>query len=84
MELLQKSPYNDRLRQAGLFLKALGSESNRLPYLIKPLIGSRMAEGNKVLRLAALPQTSPQLQRTRTDQSPPCRWGGARGSSLDR
>lgn len=68
MELLQKSPYNDRLRQAGLFLKALGSESNRLPYLIKPLIGSRMAEGNNVLRLAALLETSPQLQRTRTDQ----------------
>jgi len=68
MELLRKSPYNDKLRQAGLFLKALGAESNRLPYLIKPLIGSRMAEGSNVLRLAALLETAPQLQRTRTDQ----------------
>jgi hypothetical protein len=31
-------------------------------------MGNRMAEGSNVLRMAALLQTAPQLQRTRTDQ----------------
>jgi hypothetical protein len=68
VKLLEKSPYNDKLRQAGLFLKALGAESNRLPNLIKPLMGSRMAEHSNVLRLAALLETAPELQRTRPEQ----------------
>jgi hypothetical protein len=68
IKLLEKSPYNDKLRQAGLFLKALGAESNRLPNLIKPLMGSRMAEHSNVLRLAALLETAPELQRTRPDR----------------
>ena len=68
LQMLQNSPYKDKLGQAGLFLKALGSEANRLPSLIKPLFGSKMADGNNVLRMAALLQSAPQLQTTRTDQ----------------
>lgn len=68
IELLQKSPYADKLHEPGLFLKALSVESERLPNLIKPLFGGRLAEGNNVLRLSALLQDAPQLQRTRTDQ----------------
>lgn len=68
MEFLQKSPYADKLSQAGLFLKALSAEANELPSLIKPLFGSRMAAGNNVLRLAALLERAPELQRTRVDQ----------------
>jgi hypothetical protein len=68
VELLQKSPYGDKTRQAGLFLKALGSEADRLPSLIKPLFGSRMADSGNVLRLASLLQSAPALQRTHTDQ----------------
>jgi hypothetical protein len=65
---LQNSPYKDKLGQAGLFLKALGNEANRLPSLIKPLFGSRMADGSNVLRMAELIERSPQLQTTRIDQ----------------
>ncbi|HTA42846.1 MAG TPA: M48 family metalloprotease [Bryobacteraceae bacterium] len=68
IEILQKSPYADKLQQPGLFLKALGTEAERLPNLITPLIGGRLAQGNSILRLSALLQDAPQLQRTRTDQ----------------
>ncbi len=68
LKLLQKSPYNDKLGQAGLFLKALAAEAPRLPNLIKPLFGSRMAENNNVERMAGLLQRAPQLQRTRVEQ----------------
>ena len=65
---LQKSPYSDKLHEPGLFLKALAAEADRLPNLIKPLFGSALAQGNNILRLGALLQDAPQLQRTRTDQ----------------
>jgi hypothetical protein len=65
---LMNSPYKEKLGQAGLYLKALGNEANRLPALIKPLFGSRIAEGNNVLRMASLIERSPQLQTTRIDQ----------------
>jgi hypothetical protein len=68
LEFLQKSPYSDRLNQAGLFLKALGAEAARMPNLVAPLFGSRMAQGNNILRLSALLEHAPELQRTRTDQ----------------
>lgn len=68
MKLLQMSPYADKLRQPGLFLKALGAEADRLPNLIKPLFGSKIAAGHEILHMAALLQDAPQLQRTHTDQ----------------
>jgi hypothetical protein len=68
LKLLENSPYKDKLAQAGLFLKALGNEANRLPNLIQPLFGSKMAGGNNVLRLAALMEKAPELQTKRTDQ----------------
>lgn len=75
VRLLQASPYKDQLGKAGLFLKALSNESSRLPSLIKPLFGSRMAtagkpnaDGFNVSRMSALLERSPQLQTTRIDQ----------------
>jgi len=68
VSLLGNSPYKDQLGRAGLFLKALGSEADRLPRLIKPLFGSRMAQGNNVLRMASLLEKAPELQTTRVDQ----------------
>jgi hypothetical protein len=68
LELLQKSPYNEKLNQAGLFLKALAAAADRLPNLIKPLFGSKLAASNNVLRMSALLERAPQLQKTRTDQ----------------
>ena len=68
LELIQKSPYNDKLNQVGLFLKALADASDRLPNLIKPLFGSKIAANNNVLRMSALLERAPQLQKSRTDQ----------------
>ncbi len=68
LAILQKSPYADKLHEPGLFLKALAAESERLPNLIKPLFGSPLVQGNNILRLGALLQAAPDLQRTRTDQ----------------
>ena len=68
VKLLEKSPYKDKLSQAGLYLKALGVEGDRLPALIKALFGSKMADKNNVTRLSDLIQRSPELQRKRTDQ----------------
>jgi hypothetical protein len=68
IEILQKSPYADKLQQPGLFLKALANEADQLPNLITPLLGGRLAQGNNILRLSALLQDAPLLQRNRTDQ----------------
>ncbi|HVW08932.1 MAG TPA: M48 family metalloprotease [Bryobacteraceae bacterium] len=68
IEILQQSPYKDKLGEAGLFLKALGSEANRLPALTHPLFGDKLVAGHDVTRMAALMQTAPQLQMDRIDQ----------------
>ena len=67
--LLGNSPYQDHLGRAGLFLKALGAEANRLPCLIKPLFGSKIVDGhNNIVRMGELLDKAPQLQVERTDQ----------------
>jgi len=68
VQLLEKSPYKDKLAQAGLYLKAIGAEGDRLPALIKALFGSSLADKNNVKRLSDLIQRSPELQRKRLDQ----------------
>lgn len=68
VKLLVNSPYKDKLGQAGLFLKALSHEANRLPSLIKPLVGGKIVEGQNVLRMSALMENAPQLQTTRVEQ----------------
>lgn len=67
-QLLLKSPYKDKLGQAGLFLKALSNEANRLPSLIRPLFGDKLVEGHNVLHMAALMENAPQLEAARVDQ----------------
>ncbi|MFZ0283877.1 MAG: M48 family metalloprotease, partial [Terriglobales bacterium] len=67
MELLENSPYKDKLANAGLFLKALHSRSAVLSNLITPRLGNRMANGNTT-RMAALFNSAPALERQRLDQ----------------
>jgi hypothetical protein len=62
IELLQNSPYKDKLGNAGLFLRALEDRSKDLPALITPEFGSRMAKGDNVLRMSALLQSAPALK----------------------
>jgi hypothetical protein len=67
LELLAKSPYKDKLGNAGLFLKALQQHAPELKNLIRPHLGNSLASG-KSTRMSALLNTAPQLQPERTDQ----------------
>ncbi len=66
-QLLAKSPYKDKLAQAGLFLKTLQLRSQELPNLIHPHLGNSLNEGDE-LRLAELTKSTPQVDITRVDQ----------------
>jgi len=68
VEMLLNSPYKDKLGQAGLLLKALSNESNRLPSLTRPLLGDKLVASHNILRMSALMENAPQLRSTRLDQ----------------
>jgi hypothetical protein len=67
-QLLQNSPYKDQLGKAGLFLRAIASTAPRTPQLFGAHLGSRLAQGDHVLRMAALMNDAPQLETKNTDQ----------------
>ncbi|MGB0034177.1 MAG: hypothetical protein WBP79_01730 [Candidatus Acidiferrales bacterium] len=62
LELLQKSPYKDKLGSAGLFLKQLDAESKALPALINSRLGNRVFLESKLLASA------PNLEPSKLDQ----------------
>ena len=62
LEFLQNSPYKDKLANAGLFLRELELRSGKLPALITPQFGTRMAKKDGVLRMSALLQAAPELK----------------------
>lgn len=66
-ELLAKSPYKDKLNQAGLFLKTLQLRSQDLPNLVHPHLGNALKEGDE-LRLAELTKSAPEVDMSRIDQ----------------
>ena len=68
LEFLKKSPYQDKLASAGLFLRALAAEAPHLPNLVSPHLGNRLAKGGTLLRLAALMQSAPELHPARTTE----------------
>jgi len=68
IEMLKKSPYGDKLQNAGLFLKALSMRSPNLPNLIHPHLGNRLAEGGQVVRMSELASAAPDLQMNKPDQ----------------
>jgi Peptidase family M48 len=67
VELLQKSPYNDKLANAGLFLRALQLRSPDLPNLITPHLGNSFSAG-KETRMSTLLASAPALEEKRIDQ----------------
>ncbi len=67
LELLKNSPYNDKLGNAGLFLKALQQKAPYLPNLIRPHLGNSFA-GSKTIRMSNLLASSPALDQKRLDQ----------------
>jgi hypothetical protein len=68
LELLKKSPYKDKLGDAGLFLKMIASRTRQLPSLIQPHFGDHIANGEQTLRLNELMQHAPELAPARLDQ----------------
>ena len=66
-ELLQNSPYKDKLGNAGLFLKALQQKAPELPNLIRPHLGNSFAS-RKSIRMSSLLASSPALDEKRLDQ----------------
>jgi hypothetical protein len=67
LELLAKSPYKDKLGNAGLFLKVLQARAPELKHLIRPHLGNSLA-GGKTMRMSALLNSAPQLEIPRIDQ----------------
>jgi hypothetical protein len=67
MQLLESSPYKDKLATAGLFLKALQSRAPELTSLIRAHMGNRIENG-KTIRMAALISGAPPLEAQRVDQ----------------
>ena len=67
MELLAKSPYQNKLGNAGLFLKQLQLQATVLRNLIRPHLGNRLIQG-KVTRMSALINSAPNLEPDKTDQ----------------
>jgi hypothetical protein len=62
VELLQHSPYKDKLQTAGLFLKQLESQQKALPALINSRLGNRVVFGS------ALQTSAPELKQDKVDQ----------------
>jgi hypothetical protein len=67
LNLLAKSPYKDKLGNAGLFLKALQTRAPQLKHLIRPHLGNSLA-GGETMRMSAVLNSAPQLETRRVDQ----------------
>ncbi len=74
--LLENSPYKDKLGNAGLFLKALSLRAKALPALIRPHFGNRLAEKDKLYRMAKVVEGAPELYMTALNQTAALPLGG--------
>ncbi len=61
IELLAKSPYQEKLSNAGLFLEALAGRATRLTWLIEANLGNRLANAGNLVRLSALAAQAPAV-----------------------
>ena len=68
IEMLGKSPYKDKLADAGLFLRVVADKARRLPNLIQPHIGDHLAGGGGGNRLAVIMSQAPELVEEKLDQ----------------
>lgn len=67
VELLQKSPYKDKLATPGLYLKMIQERSPQLSSLIRAHLGSGLKEGSG-FRMTALLNAAPALDVKKVDQ----------------
>jgi hypothetical protein len=68
LQLLENSPYKDKLASAGLFLKALENRSLELTWLVSPHFGNRLTK-ESAIRNASIKQ-APPLQAWNIAQVP--------------
>ena len=67
LELLQNSPYADKLATAGLFLNAIDRQRKQLPNLLQAHVGNTLTIGDRV-RTDALLARSPKFEPANVDQ----------------
>src|SRR3977135_452852 len=67
VELLNNSPYKDKLSNAGLFLKAVQARAPQLKNLIRAHLGDSLLNGNAT-RMSSLMTSSPQFDPKKVDQ----------------
>jgi len=67
VELLNNSPYKDKLSNAGLFLKAVQARAPHLKNLIRAHLGDSLLNGDAT-RMSSLMTASPQFDPKKTDQ----------------
>ena len=67
VELLNNSPYKDKLSNAGLFLKAVQARAPQLKNLIRAHLGDSLLNGNAT-RMSSLMTASPQFDPKKIDQ----------------
>lgn len=69
IELLNKSPYGQKLASAGLYLKQLELRAPSLAALLTAHLGNNLTDtSGKVTRLAALMESAPNLDANKLDQ----------------
>jgi hypothetical protein len=68
LELLNNSPYAQKLDNVGLFLKALQARAPQLNALLTTHLGNSLEESGTITRLSALDTKGPALDNNKLDQ----------------
>jgi hypothetical protein len=61
IDMLKKSPYKDKLGEAGLFLRTVAAHTAKLKSLITPHLAEEVSSSSGTPRLGALMQEAPEL-----------------------
>lgn len=68
VELLMHSPYKDKLKQVGLFLRQVDARRTQSPHLFSPHLGNAWFSRDYLTRLHAVEAEAPPLQPTSVQQ----------------
>jgi len=69
LEILKNSPYAQKLDVASLYMKQLSERAPELSALLTPHLGNSITDSKgNIIRMSALLQTGPALDRTKLDQ----------------
>ncbi|MHB8217244.1 MAG: M48 family metalloprotease [Candidatus Sulfotelmatobacter sp.] len=68
VDLLNNSPYAQKLDNVGLFLKALQTRASQLNALLTTHLGNPLGQNGTITRLSALATKGPALDNTKLDQ----------------